>query len=316
MSGETIDASAQSLEELRASQNATAAVCLSRNEIADLDFENWANCAEGIFRNLTMTQYHNGPGVSHSDLVSLQQSALHYLQRKIEAGDQDGDALRIGKCLHAKVLEPDTVDQVYVIAPDLRRNTKEWKSWAEENGDRLWLKEKEHANIIAIDNALRRHPFAKILLDPDDGPVEQSFFWHETCREGEPVYCKCRPDKLNDAHHAIVDLKSAIDASYTGFSKAVANFDYSIQDAFYGDGVSKVENDRRRRFVFVVVEKKPPYGIGIYELGKRERDYGRTIVRRMLDRWRRAVDDRRFDGYPIEPRVIEMPRYGFYGRVS
>lgn len=289
----------------------------------DKNFKTWFKVKAGIRSDLTNVEYHCGPGVSSSDIKTLERSALHYLVRrggaeylkpKYEAEPEPASAaMQFGTCFHSLALEPDTVDQVYRVGPDVKtRAAKEWKSFVEELDDGIIpITPREHASLIAMHNAITKHEFAKILLDPESGPVERSVYWHEPIG----VLCKARPDKLNDDHHLTVDVKTAADASYSGMARAVASFGYHIQAAFYSDGLARLE-PKRRRFVFVCIEKDPPYGIGIYELGRAEIEQARTVIRRMLERWVDAVKRGVWDCYPPEPRTLEMAKFGFYGRIS
>ena len=69
--------------------------------------------------------------------------------------------------------------------------------------------------------------------------------------------CKARFDMLQN--DVIIDLKTCRDASPSGFKKAIRNFSYHQQAAFYLDGI------KAHKFYFVFIEKKEPYDIVIID---------------------------------------------------
>ena len=62
-------------------------------------------------------------------------------------------------------------------------------------------------------------------------------------------------------------------------------------------------------FIFVVIEKAPPYGIGIYELSAEDRQWGREMYQRDLRVFDRCMKEQQWPGYPQEIRMIDLPRY-------
>lgn len=95
-----------------------------------------------------------------------------------------------------------------------------------------------------------------------NGVAEQSVFWKDP-KTG--VLCRCRPDYLrNDG--IVVDLKTTEDASPRGFKKSVRNYNYDLTSQFYLRGVSEALHEPLNDFIHCAVEKKAPYGVGLFTL--------------------------------------------------
>ena len=143
----------------------------------------------------------------------------------------------------------------------------------------------------------------------EEGKPEVSVFW-----DMQDVGCKCRPDwMINDGEY-IIDLKTSSDASEEGFPKAVANFRYHVQDAWYTVGVKRALKVSRPEFVFIVVENVEPYSIGIYVLDQPSKDEGWQVadknLRRYVDYYNKPEEER-FSGYSPDAVEVSLPRYGF-----
>jgi len=149
------------------------------------------------------------------------------------------------------VLEPEKFRLKYALFSGDRR-TKDGKAAYEAllstgveplNAD-AW----EQINGIAA--SVRSHPWW--TENVTDSETEVSFF---DLFDGIDV--KARMDGITARH--IIDLKTTSDASPAGFAKSVANFRYHWQAAWYQRFVDLP-------FVFIAVEKDPPYAVGIYTL--------------------------------------------------
>ena len=82
--------------------------------------------------------------------------------------------------------------------------------------------------------------------------------------ESTGLQCKCRPDWLTNDGTLVVDLKTTEDASPKGFQKSVAGFFYHVQAAWYLHGLEQATHRCPEQFVFIAVEKKPPFAVAVY----------------------------------------------------
>ena len=133
----------------------------------------------------------------------------------------------------------------------------------------------------------------------------------------DPTYklMKCRLDKYNEPNNIAVDLKTAIDASYSGFARAVAEFGYHVQHAMYMD-IFRQLGEPLNGFLFIAQEKQPPYAPAIYELPKRAVEMGMDLYRRHLETYAKCHKANEWPGYPQEIRSLELPGWAYRVDVS
>ena len=294
----------------------------------------------GIFSDVPNEEYHFGKGISKSGLDLINRSPAHYITNKKHPRPPT-DALDIGRAFHCLVLEPHVFDEEFVCEPsdaprrptsaqlDAKKKSDKalisinyWDAWEKENinktvitnkpGKNAFWKPGDWATIHNMRDAILAHPTASILLNPDDGEAELTCYWIDPMTY---KLCKCRPDFYNQAHNVIVDLKSTIDASYTEFAKSVGKYRYNVQDSFYTDG-AKSAGMKVDAFVFVAVEKEPPYGVGIYILDKEDKRIGRTMYENDLDAYKQCHDNDEWPCYSTDIRNLETPPWAKRGNIS
>lgn len=283
----------------------------------------------GIFSDVSNEDYHRGVGVSKSDLDKIARSPLHYITEKRNPRPPTPQMF-FGSAFHAIVLEPELFAETYVPDPAPGSYSKDAKAarfeleaagkiviGSKTDDDKGIWGASDWDKLHRMRDAVLAHPIASVLLDPDQGPVEQSVYWIDP--ETRKL-CKCRPDKWNDAHRVLVDLKSTMDASYTGFGKACANYRYNVQAAYYLDGWFRA-SDRplggtARAFVFAAVEKEPPYAVACYRLDAEEIEAGREMYRRDLDLYAQCHAENQWPGYDESIRVLRMPPWGLRADIS
>jgi hypothetical protein len=139
--------------------------------------------------------------------------------------------------------------------------------------------------------SLRAHPVASRVLHPDSGRPEVSLFWHD---EQYGVDRRGRVDWLRRADASgrliVVDLKTAASADPGEFARAAARYGYAQQAAFYQDLVVGLGLASSAPFVFVVVEKEPPYLVSVIELDEPSLAAGRALNERAMRLFRECTD--------------------------
>lgn len=219
-------------------------------------------------RQCTNAEYHADPAISHSQVEVFRKSPRLFNARFIERSivREESDSLRVGTYVHSLVLEPESLGQ-YVVAPKCDRRTTTgkatWASFVEGATGKTVVDAEEWALANAIAESVLANGLARTLLSGtilDGSTKEESIFWtHPT----EFLELRARLDCVKP--NMIVDLKTARDSSPEGFAKAAANWGYARQAAWYREAYRQMHGDDAD-FVFIVVEKEPPYCIGIYDL--------------------------------------------------
>lgn len=246
----------------------------------------------------TNDQYHRGPGISKSHLDSISgKSAKHYWQKYINPDRErtaPTPAMIIGSAIHSIILEPDLFPNEYVANPGIERRSNagkaEYAAFEAEHKGKIILSDEDFQTCLAIRDAVHAHPLAAGLLTR--GKAEQSFYAIDQ-ETGELI--KCRTDYLHDSGAMIVDVKSTEDASPDGFAKSAANFRYPVQTAWYHDVMDSAFGEHPEHWVFMAVEKKPPYAIGLYFAQREDVARARLAARRDF---MRIVEARRADHWP------------------
>jgi hypothetical protein len=241
-------------------------------------------------------EYHAADAVSNSLLTKVDKSPAHALAY-LQGESETTPAMAFGTAFHSCALEPEKFDEQYAVL-DGDQRTKEVKARKEQligEGKRI-LTAADYNSITGMVASIRQHPLAYLL---HDGMPELSMFWTDP-QTG--LRCKCRPDWWR-SDGILVDLKTTEDASPSGFARSVATYKYHMQAAHYCAGT------RADRFIFVAVEKKPPYAVGVYELDLLSLDEGERKRRAAMEYWASCKTAGVFPAYQDEIVTIGLPSW-------
>ena len=266
----------------------------------------------GLHKATEFSLYLAWEAVSRSDVSNFERSSAHG-RLAMTRPSAATSAMKLGTATHAAILEPETFEAGWVAAPKVDRRTKvgreTWAKFEAANATREVLRAEEFAQVEGMRDAVQAHPIAKQLLAAP-GAVELSFVWERNVEGAGTILCKGRADRFTvfDGSPVIVDVKTTEDASPTadGFVRSCAKFGYALQAAWYLDGMAAIAPGERR-FLFVAVEKKPPYAVAVHELDQWSLNSGRIQYERLLARYARAMTTDTWEGYPNQVHQIELP---------
>lgn len=272
-------------------------------------------------------EYHAAPGDSSSTIKAvMEKSLLHYWHeyenpdaepevvdeddgKAAEAENDKGHTLDVGTVIHAAILEPDSVPGLYVVSPPFNRRTNagraERRAFMLAHKHVAVLTEQEVKAVFAIRDRAYKHPkIAPLLTEP--GKSEQSFF--SLCsRTGMPR--KCRPDRMHDNGFAILDIKSAETAHPKEFSRDAGKFAYDISVPWYLDTIEDLYGEAPQHFIFIPIEKKPPYAMGIYYCKPHDIKRARESYQKHWDRLLEARRTNYWPDYAEEAQALDLPAY-------
>ena len=190
----------------------------------------------------------------------------------------------LGSAFHKIVLEPKTFGDEFVVMPNFDRRTKEGKlkyaEFVELSEGKTVITQDQLETICGMRDSIMSNPYARKLIN---GNIEQSMYFTDDLTK---VGCKCRPDVWRKVADRVVitDLKSAKSVMPNDFMRDCVKYHYDLQTAMYRDGASKVLGVPKDNidFVFIAVEKKPPYLLNImqadtYVIQKGEADFREYI---------------------------------------
>ena len=259
-------------------------------------------------------QYHAHPAVGHSSLLRIMRSPAHYREYLTNPPDPT-PAMVFGTAMHTAILEPDNFARDYVVAPKFDRRTKDGKAaaeaWDAENAGKTALTAEQMVAISSMAFNIKCHAGAANMLGC--GIAEMTGFWVD---QETGIMCKCRPDWVTTMEDrpewltAIVDVKTCVDASADGFSRAIATMGYDVQAAFYTDGI-KALTGRTIPFYFIAVEKDAPYAVACYKASDELIEVGRAKYRAALQLLKWCQDNGQWPGYQPngEIETITLPRW-------
>jgi exodeoxyribonuclease VIII len=252
---------------------------------------------------LTMTNesYHAHPSISSSDVKAVATRSLaHWKYRTYKASP----AFALGSAVHALVLEPQK--NLVVRGPEDRRGAK-WKdaSLAADLDGKILLTEGDYDLAAEIANAVLAHPAVGSFLADSEFVAEASFF----ADDGETgANIKCRPDGYIPHAGVVFDIKTTRDASPEGFPKELRNYGYDLQAAFYLRTLREA-GFLAKKFIFVAVEKEPPYAVGLHVMTDRYLDHANERITRTLEKINAATIAGDYTtGWPMI-NDIDLPRW-------
>ena len=212
---------------------------------------------------MTEKEYRQHPAISRSELWHIRESPQKFKYYK-ENPPEPTPSLLFGQVFHKMLLEPVTFCDEFVVAPEVNRRTKDgkqmWEDFVADHEKQTIIPEEMYAKAKEMCEAVKREPLAVKLLN---GAAEVPFFWTDEMTGEE---CKCRVDVLNTSYSQpiIVDVKTTADASTDSFIRSAINYGYDFQAAMYFNGVAK-NIGKKPLFVFIAVEKEPPYAVNILQ---------------------------------------------------
>jgi exodeoxyribonuclease VIII len=117
---------------------------------------------------------------------------------------------------------------------------------------------------------------------------------------------KCRSDWISG--NTVTDLKSTLDASKDAFAKTILFYGYDVQAAFNLD-MSKWLGIPKDYFLFIAVEKEPPYAVAMYELDQESIEIGRNKYRRWISLVDHCIKTNEWPGYDPDITRISLPEW-------
>jgi len=249
--------------------------------------------------------YHNGPGLSKTDLTLLDRSPAHYM-----AKEQMGEtpAMIFGAAFHTYILEKEIFnDQYLVMEPGINRTMKAGRSLVAQavEEQKIVLSYKDLETLKGMHDSVWAHSKAQEILS--HGMAEVSGYWKDPVHP--EILCKIRIDWLNTKRNILVDLKSAADARPRPWLRTAIDKKYPMQSGWYLYGVTQITRIEHRDFYFIAVEKEPPYGVMVYEADSFWIDNGLIECQQALAIYVKCLADNEWPCYPEEVQKASFPRW-------
>ncbi|MFD3929723.1 PD-(D/E)XK nuclease-like domain-containing protein [Streptomyces sp. NPDC058614] len=172
------------------------------------------------------------------------------------------------------------------------------------------LKPSEYEQVHDMADALRRHPVASLLFDPERGTPEQSLFWRD---DRTDVMRRARLDWLPNPRSGrliIPDYKTCRSANPDKLAKDIDEYGYHQQDDWYRAACRALNlADDDAAFVLVCQEKTAPYVITVIEVTATARRIGAARNRRALETFAECTATGHWPGYSDDVVPLALPGY-------
>lgn len=231
----------------------------------------------GLYPGLSAEAYHADPCI----VPSLSSSGARLLVSECPAvywhvrqNPERKRVFDIGTAGHLMVLEPEAFDsRVRIIdAPDYRTKAAQEAREDAYAAGLTPLLTAEASMVRAMRDVLFADPIARHAFE--GGRAEQTMIWRE--RE-TGVWCRARPDYLPPHQRYLVDYKTSTSANPRQFERALWDYGYFQQAAWYLDGAEHALGARPERFAFVVQSKKAPYLVSVCWVATEALEWGEVL---------------------------------------
>lgn len=243
------------------------------------------NPSEGIYENVPERIYRSAAGISQSELKEMDPTPAHYHAAKIGTKKDPTPDQLTGTLTHALILQqkelfvvipsdaPKIPTKAQINAKKPSEDTKDsiawWNQFRNSNPGREYLDREDADRLYAMRDSVRRHPTANEILSRATAFEVAAFKRHKTGLMMKGLAdCLAMDDKNL---MVIPDLKTTQPggASESEFSRSIFNWGYDQQAAYYLDLFGATY------FMFIAVEKEPPYAVACYNLDAQSIQRGR-----------------------------------------
>ena len=290
------------------------------------------NLEDGV-HVITNDEYHSSQGISRSGLWMFKKNPYLYWYNYLNP-----DAVRtpptpdmvMGSLVHTLALEPDNFLNEFAVKPELEKlpealklkdvgheafdhNKAVREALTNENNQRLaeFEKEAETKSVIASETFTQAKAIADAVLSDataasliDGAKIENSIYW--TC-ERTGLKFKSRPDAWLGG--IVTDLKTTRSANPRDFQGDLYKGGYHIQAAMASKALGSI-GMKLEKFIFLCVEKKPPYLTSIFILDDEAIEYGIHQFEQLSERFAECIESDRWPSYGVQ--TIGLPGWSKY----
>lgn len=266
--------------------------------------------AAQLIDGMADTEYHRSHALSSSGarkLLAPSCPALYKWER--DHGQPHKAVFDFGHAAHAMVLGVGSEIAVLDYPGFTTKAAREARDDAYAAGQVPLLAE-DYERVKGMAEAIKAHPIASVLLDPDHGKPEQSIFWHDEAHGiDRRVRLDWMPDVRPDGRLVVADYKTTRSAEPGEFARSVARYGYHQQEAFYRDGIATLGLSDDVDFVFIAQEKVAPYLVTVNELDMIALMVGRDQNELAMRTFAECTATGIWPGYSDGINVLSLPEW-------
>ena len=291
--------------------------------------------APGVY-DVSFEDYRSWPAINASALkIGYQVSAKHMKAAIDGTLGGDSTARKFGRAIHARLLEPDTFAERFLVAGRCQELLKSGKrkgqpcgKWGRYLYDGTWycgahsheaavepteyISGDEAERIECMVKSVYSHSVVKMLSA--HGGAEVSVVW-----DWDGFACKARFDKwITEAScpDTIVDLKKCqvCKADDDSLQKSIRTYGWDMQAAFYSVGAEKVTGNKPL-WAWVFLEDANPFDVRPLWASKPMLELGAIKMRKAFSLYKQCVEWGKWPGYcetieELLPSDYEMKNFG------
>lgn len=260
----------------------------------------------GEFHGIPEDVYHEGPGISRSDLMKIMKSPEH-LEYEKEREKTETPALILGTALHCYILEPDKFDATYVSLPEgMARRGKRYQAILDDmEDDQILLSFSDMEKTVAMGEKFKSHKVCAEFLEGSEREV--TYYWNDPKTD---LLCKARLDIVHPKLGAMDIKTTSEDARRTSFMRTCVKYCYDLQAAHYWYGAAAAQG-RDYSFYFGVIEKSEPHGVVVHKADHGFIECGLEIQNFLLKKLDSYLSQKSSYGYPEEVVSLSLPSWAF-----
>lgn len=259
-----------------------------------------------IIYDLPETDYFALDRLSQSGIKAILKSPAHFKCARAK----NTQHMVQGKLIDAVLTTPKGFDDLYYVVPDdfrMDARTTAYKEAKRKAGGRTLVKQRDMDAAVAIRDVLEQHSTVSALIN--DAIPQPVALWEEPTEQSR-IPMKARLDWMSPEYKVLIDLKTTEDAQ--AFSRTAARLGYHIQDACYTHSWQQAGGFVPDAFIFIVVEREPPYGIRVLELSERAKELGLQRYRRGVEQYAACLKRNQWNAYSTDIETIDLPNYIYH----
>lgn len=259
----------------------------------------------GIHRDVPAEDYHAIRAVSATLLKRFIRQTPAHVKAMLD-GKLEGDEVSMlkGTALHAALLEPSVFDRDFVVVPDCRRGTKEWKGYETLHAGKTLLKQSDSEDVLGMRAGIWGDELCRRLIEACD-ERELTVIWTD---DATGLQCKARVDLYSTTRSALLDVKTT--SSIDRFERNAWELGYHIQLAWYSRAMSAF-GEPAKSIGILAVEQGAPYLPQVFEPAEQWFIHGHAAVEHAMPRVAQCMKTGIWPGYRTSkyPAVLDVPAW-------
>jgi len=210
--------------------------------------------------------------------------------------------MEFGSAFHCRLLEHERYEKDYEVFNGARMTQANIADAADRG--KLLIRARDLVHQTCMLGALDKNSAAKHIMEKVEDR-EVTVIWNDP---GSDVLCRGRPDALVPEWETVVDIKTSKSATRESFQRTLADFQHHISAAMYIDGL-RWNNYEYSSFIFIVIQREPPYEVAVFELDPEDLDRGRRQYKALLAEWKLCMETNHWPDRVEGVQVIGLPSW-------